>query len=133
MLPFVLNSWSVTGLDLYAKTRLTPQRWGGKLIMMRMADKAKAGDPKILGNNPNSESPRFSHPSEAEFASLLDFYGIPWQYEPHTFVLRQASPGKRGVEGRSVRSGFGGTHSEGPTGHGQHGPMVPRHGASTEV
>jgi hypothetical protein len=31
--------------------------------------------------------PPFAHPIEAEFARILDFYGIPWEYEPHTFVL----------------------------------------------
>src|SRR5512139_3056384 len=31
--------------------------------------------------------PPFSHPVEAEFARILDFYGIPWEYEPRTFVL----------------------------------------------
>ncbi len=31
----------------------------------------------------------FSHPAEAEFAAILDFYGIPWVYEPRTFVLTQ--------------------------------------------
>ncbi len=30
----------------------------------------------------------FSHPSEAEFARILDFYGIEWRYEPTTFPLR---------------------------------------------
>lgn len=30
----------------------------------------------------------FAHPSEAEFARILDFYRIAWQYEPHTFTLR---------------------------------------------
>jgi len=49
-------------------------------------------DPKIL--EPNLTSPtQFSHPSEAEFASLLDYYGIPWQYEPHTFVLVEDDAG----------------------------------------
>ncbi len=31
---------------------------------------------------------RFAHESEAEFAKILDFYGISWQYEPRTFTLR---------------------------------------------
>ena len=31
----------------------------------------------------------FSHPSEAEFARILDFYQIAWEYEPKTFVLQQ--------------------------------------------
>jgi hypothetical protein len=29
----------------------------------------------------------FSHPSEEEFARILDFYGIEWRYEPTTFPL----------------------------------------------
>jgi bifunctional protein TilS/HprT len=33
------------------------------------------------------ERVRFAHPSERQFAQLLDFYGIEWQYEPTTFVL----------------------------------------------
>jgi len=31
----------------------------------------------------------FYHPAEAEFARILDFYGIPWEYEPRTFVLQR--------------------------------------------
>ncbi len=29
----------------------------------------------------------FSHPSEQEFARILDFYNIEWVYEPHSFPL----------------------------------------------
>jgi hypothetical protein len=29
----------------------------------------------------------FAHESEEEFARILDFYHIAWQYEPHTFAL----------------------------------------------
>jgi hypothetical protein len=40
---------------------------------------------------PLSPSPasgtRFAHNSERQFAKLLDFYGIAWEYEPRTFVL----------------------------------------------
>ncbi len=40
------------------------------------------------------EAPRpFAHPIEAEFARILDFYGIPWEYEPRTFVLTQDERG----------------------------------------
>jgi len=35
----------------------------------------------------------FAHPIEAEFARILDFYGIPWQYEPRTFVLSRDDAG----------------------------------------
>ncbi len=30
----------------------------------------------------------FAHESEAEFARILDFYGIAWEYEPRSFPLR---------------------------------------------
>jgi hypothetical protein len=40
------------------------------------------------------DGPTFAHPVEAEFARILDFYGIPWQYEPRTFVLNQDKDGK---------------------------------------
>jgi len=30
---------------------------------------------------------RFANESEAEFAKVLDFYRIPWQYEPETFPI----------------------------------------------
>lgn len=32
--------------------------------------------------------PEFAHPSEAEFARILDFYGITWFYEPRSFPIR---------------------------------------------
>jgi hypoxanthine phosphoribosyltransferase len=31
--------------------------------------------------------PRFAHESERELATLLDDAGLPWLYEPRTFVL----------------------------------------------
>ena len=33
------------------------------------------------------EEVRFAHNSERQFARLLDFYGINWEYEPRTFTL----------------------------------------------
>jgi hypothetical protein len=33
------------------------------------------------------ERVRFAHNSERQFAKLLDFYGIAWEYEPRTFDL----------------------------------------------
>ncbi|MCA9969152.1 MAG: hypothetical protein KC425_03000 [Anaerolineales bacterium] len=38
--------------------------------------------------SPPNEDPGFGHPIEATFARILDYYGIPWQYEPRTFDLR---------------------------------------------
>jgi hypoxanthine phosphoribosyltransferase len=33
-------------------------------------------------------APEFAHPSEKEFAQILDFYGLRWEYEPKSFPLR---------------------------------------------
>jgi hypothetical protein len=37
---------------------------------------------------------RFAHNSERQFAKLLDFYGIAWEYEPRTFALEWDRDGK---------------------------------------
>ena len=39
------------------------------------------------------EGVRFAHNSERQFAKLLDFYGIAWEYEPRTFVLERDRAG----------------------------------------
>ena len=36
-----------------------------------------------------ADQPQFAHVSEFEFARILDFYRIDWQYEPRSFVLRE--------------------------------------------
>src|SRR5690242_6200204 len=40
------------------------------------------------------ESVRFAHNSERQFAKLLDFYGIVWEYEPRTFTLEWDGEGR---------------------------------------
>ena len=40
------------------------------------------------------EAPRFANEAEVECAKLLDFYGVPWQYEPRTFVLERDERGR---------------------------------------
>jgi hypothetical protein len=40
-----------------------------------------------------SGSISFAHESEEEFARILDFYHIAWQYEPRTFVLERDDEG----------------------------------------
>jgi len=37
---------------------------------------------------------RFAHNSERQFAKLLDFYGIEWDYEPRTFTLERDREGR---------------------------------------
>ena len=38
--------------------------------------------------------PRFVNRAEVEVAKLLDFYRIPWQYEPRSFVLETDADGR---------------------------------------
>ena len=38
--------------------------------------------------------PRFANAAELECAKVLDFYGLPWQYEPRTFVLEEDAEGR---------------------------------------
>jgi hypoxanthine phosphoribosyltransferase len=40
------------------------------------------------------ENPRFAHHSERNFAGLLDFYGIAWEYEPTEFILEWDDDGR---------------------------------------
>ncbi len=47
---------------------------------------------------PRKRTARFANPAEEEFARILDFYGIRWEYEPRSFVLswdRQGRPRER--------------------------------------
>jgi hypoxanthine phosphoribosyltransferase len=46
--------------------------------------------------NQHQKKLSFSHPSEREFARILDFYGVHWEYEPRSFLLK--SEGDRIVE-----------------------------------
>ena len=47
-------------------------------------------------NVANGAGPKFAHPSEQEFARILDFYGLRWDYEPLSFPLQWE--GDRAVE-----------------------------------
>ena len=41
-----------------------------------------------------TEPPRFASLAELECAKVLDYYGIPWLYEPTTFVLEEDEGGR---------------------------------------
>ena len=38
--------------------------------------------------------PSFANRSELECAKILDYYGVPWDYEPRTFVLERDEGGR---------------------------------------
>ena len=41
-----------------------------------------------------SKPPRFANRSEVECAKILDYHGVPWDYEPRTFVLERDGEGR---------------------------------------
>ena len=41
-----------------------------------------------------SGPPRFASRAELECAKVLDYYRVPWEYEPRTFVLEQNDDGR---------------------------------------
>jgi hypoxanthine phosphoribosyltransferase len=40
------------------------------------------------------DTPRFVNEAELEYAKILDWHGVPWLYEPHTFVLERDEQGR---------------------------------------
>jgi hypothetical protein len=41
-----------------------------------------------------AETPRFQNDAELECAKVLDYYGVPWDYEPRTFILENDEQGR---------------------------------------
>jgi hypoxanthine phosphoribosyltransferase len=41
-----------------------------------------------------SDPPRFANRAEIECAKILDYYRVPWEYEPRTFVLATDGDGR---------------------------------------
>jgi hypoxanthine phosphoribosyltransferase len=41
-----------------------------------------------------AEPPRFANEAELECAKILDYYRVPWDYEPRTFVLEEDGDGR---------------------------------------
>jgi hypoxanthine phosphoribosyltransferase len=41
-----------------------------------------------------AQPPQFANDAELECAKILDYYGVPWDYEPRTFVLEEDGDGR---------------------------------------
>ena len=44
--------------------------------------------------NLGADPPRFAKDAEVECARILDYHGIAWEYEPHSFILEQDEDGR---------------------------------------
>jgi hypoxanthine phosphoribosyltransferase len=51
-------------------------------------------EPLVFQAYRGTDPPRFVNSAERELALLLDFYGIPWEYEPRSFVLEEDEDGR---------------------------------------
>jgi cytidylate kinase len=90
--------------DLVVNTKtLTPQgaaalvRQAANFFLernLRESTPVSARPPRREQNIADKQTPAFMHPSEEEFARMLNFYHIPWQYEPKTFPLQWDSEGR---------------------------------------
>ncbi len=56
------------------------------------ADVLAAPAPETPGA-PDGAEAVFAHPAERQFAAVLDFYGVAWEYEPRTFILAVGADG----------------------------------------
>src|SRR5438445_2390821 len=66
---------------------LTPSRLSG------CPAEGRAGSVKTSRGGA-TDTVRFANRSEEEFAKILDFYGIRWEYEPRTFPLEWDDRGR---------------------------------------
>ncbi|MBI4481502.1 MAG: hypothetical protein HY652_01295 [Acidobacteria bacterium] len=57
----------------------------GQLERIRNGHRASLAAP--LPERPIKQLPHFAHTSEREFARVMDFYRIRWEYEPRTFPI----------------------------------------------
>lgn len=54
----------------------------------------RTGPPDVSPTASGRPGPSFAHPSERDFAALLEFYGVDWEYEPVEFVLEWHPDGR---------------------------------------
>ena len=50
-------------------------------------------DPSAFSYYRGAKPPRFQTETEREAAGILDYYRIPWEYEPRTFILERDEQG----------------------------------------
>lgn len=59
-----------------------------------MKQPVKVPDENLEKNQKKIDTIHFAHPSEKVCAEILDYYGIRWEYEPHTFPIEFDKKGR---------------------------------------
>ncbi len=92
-----MDALGVDGATELIVSGVTHQRWGeeGGLEMIRDFGRERGVEEIVLNPVPPAASGEvaFAHPSEVEFARVLDFYQIRWEYEPTSFPIRRGPDG----------------------------------------
>ena len=70
------------------------QVWAYGRVRTRCYPARRVGEIGDFQADSARETPRFANEAERECAKVLDFYGVPWEYEPHTFVLEEDADGR---------------------------------------
>jgi hypothetical protein len=72
--------------EVYAATK----RYPGSLLPLQQMAPESPDFQAYRGALP----PAFANAAELECAKVLDYYGVPWEYEPTTFVLNSDGEGR---------------------------------------
>jgi hypothetical protein len=62
--------------------------------LKRTLDRLEDGADTARSESESQDARAFAHESEEEFARILDFYNIAWQYEPRTFPIEWDEQGR---------------------------------------
>ena len=82
-------------LDVQGCIQVVVQAVGQRSLTVRAsAEERPASGPTTKPGAPRREKPSFANSSEEEFARILDFYQIRWEYEPKTFPLAWDEEGR---------------------------------------
>lgn len=75
---FLKTMAGLSGITLHTESMSWPDK----------GQKIKDDSEEIMAGLQQSNMVNFAHPSEKEFADILDFYHIDWVYEPRSFALK---------------------------------------------
>jgi cytidylate kinase len=74
----------IEATEVHLPAQLREEILTTKLDVAQLAHEGDGGPSRI---ETEESLPQFAHPSEREFARVMDFYRIRWQYEPKTFPI----------------------------------------------
>jgi hypothetical protein len=62
-------------------------------MVEQRAARSPGDETQVFAYYRGRKPPRFATQTELDAARILDYYRVPWEYEPRTFILEQDSAG----------------------------------------